>query len=175
MNTHRIERERKLNAIIDRLARGGYTVHYAWGEFESGPHAIDRHTLKVLIMGAINETNRHTLSAWIDYLLSLKVISANPTSNISPHGHIMPTDDTKYFINRDKLVDTHSVLRYRVPIGNQIPVFPQVSNFFQLSSIEEREVIEDRISIEYNNNKNIEKDECNSHTRNRECVSNHRT
>lgn len=103
VNNHNIEREIKLNKLIDRLAQGGFTVHM--NPFDPNTkHAIDRQTLKELIAGTLNEVNRHTLSAWINYLVALGILEHNPQSQISPHGHKMPTDDTRYFINADKLV-----------------------------------------------------------------------
>jgi hypothetical protein len=108
MNNHKIEHEVKLNAIIDRLASGGYEIQYPCGHPEER-HTIQWHTLKILIIEAIQESNRHTLSKWRNELLALKIIEPNPTSQLSEKKRVfLPHDWSRYYINKDKL-DRHTL------------------------------------------------------------------
>lgn len=108
MNSHKIEHEVKLNAILDRLNAGNYTIHL--NQFEPNErHRIDRQTLKFLITESLGVTNRHTLSAWINCLIALKIIEPNPHTQFwNNNNTIMPHDSTLYYINSEKL-DRHTL------------------------------------------------------------------
>ena len=108
MNNHNIEREVKLNAIIDRLNAGNYTIHTNPRE-PNERYRIDRQTHKLLIIEAIHEANRGTLSKWINVLIALKIIEPNPHTQFWNNSSIiMPHDSTLYYINSEKL-DRHTL------------------------------------------------------------------
>jgi len=103
-NNHNIERERKLDAIIDRLARGGYKVRESARQDPDQRHAVPRWQLKMLIIEAIGVSNRHSLSKWITELLTLHIIDPNEDTSYWNNTNIfMPHDSTYYFINSEKL------------------------------------------------------------------------
>jgi hypothetical protein len=111
MNNHNIEREIKLNKLIERLAQGGYKVHMSYEEsqkpVEQQVHSIDRYTLRELICGTLNVSDQHTVNGWIAKLVGLGILNHNPTSDKTVHGYTKPSNETKYFINKSKLTPAH--------------------------------------------------------------------
>jgi len=104
VNNHKIEHERKLDALIDRLAVGGYKVREAARQNSDQRHAVPRWQLKLLIIEAIGVSNRHSVSKWINELLVRHIIDPNPdTSYWNNTSIFMPHDSTYYFINKEKL------------------------------------------------------------------------
>jgi hypothetical protein len=121
VNNHKLEHERKFNAIVDRLKMRGHFEGQVYMTYQTPltpdetRHRIDRQSLKILIIQAIGDSNRHTLSKWINELLALKIIELNPDSQKWNNGSIiMPHDSTKYFLNFDnELFDRHTLPNYR--------------------------------------------------------------
>ena len=64
---------------------------------------LSRFTVKLRIMKALNIRDRHTITNWINTLLSQNIIAENPTSAYTPNlRKHMPTDDTRYIIYLEK-------------------------------------------------------------------------
>lgn len=105
-NNHHIEKETKLNRLVDALARGGYTIHMSFEESQKPEaeqkHAVDRRTLKGIIMNTLNITDAHTVNGWVEYLISEGILSRNPTSD-----QPVVCNKTRYFINKNKFAHTH--------------------------------------------------------------------
>lgn len=83
-------------------------------------YKINRQSLRCLIFGELECSNRKTVYSFIDILLGKGIINPNPTSQISTYAKkIMPTNDTKYFMNKEeiikelnknhKILDTHTL------------------------------------------------------------------
>lgn len=102
MNNHGIEKEIKLSKLGDRLLNEGIICHH-----DRKRLSVDRQTLKEFISGTLNISDAHTVNGWIDYLVNIKWFEHNPDSQKSLHGFIKPSNDTRYFINFDKIAHTH--------------------------------------------------------------------
>lgn len=102
MNNHDIEKETKLNRLLDALARGGYRIHMSIEESRKPEseqrHAIDRRTLKGIIMDTLNIRDAHTVNGWVEFLISKGFLSRNPTSD-----QPIVCNKTRYFLNFDKI------------------------------------------------------------------------
>jgi hypothetical protein len=73
---------------------------------------INRQKLRLLIKKALGVTNRLTVYDWIDNILTRNYIDFNHTSQLSRKEKlIMPTNDTRYFINICDLVDFRALER----------------------------------------------------------------
>jgi hypothetical protein len=106
MNNHNIEREIKLNKLIDRLAQGGYRIVFNRDD-PTQPKAIERQTLRELICGTLNISDQHTVNGWIDKLIGLGILTHNLTSDLTVRGYRKPTNESRYFINESKLTPAH--------------------------------------------------------------------
>ena len=60
---------------------------------------IARRYLKLIIMQALFISDPHTVNNWVNLLLSMKIISPNPTSERTDKGFLKPSNDTIYIIN----------------------------------------------------------------------------
>lgn len=62
------------------------------------PALMFRHQIQGLIANALELTERHSVSLWINRLLAMNVIRLNPTSS-KVKGKYMPNTNTKYILN----------------------------------------------------------------------------
>jgi hypothetical protein len=60
-----------------------------------------------MICGVLGITDTHTVNGWINLLITQGILEHNPTSDRSPNGHIVPTNDTRYIINYERCTHTH--------------------------------------------------------------------
>lgn len=105
MNNHKIEHEVKLQIIIDKLTEGYFIVQFNPFDTTERP-TINRKTLRELIAGALGISTQRIVNGWIDQLIGLRILEHNTTSE-AIHGHIKPTNDSRYFININKLSVSH--------------------------------------------------------------------
>lgn len=104
MNNHKIEHEVKLNLLSDRIHHEGIMCH---NDMRTGRKTVDRQTLKEFISGTFHIHDPHTVNGWIDELVNLHWFDHNPDSQKTAHGHTKPSNDTRYYINFDKISHTH--------------------------------------------------------------------
>jgi hypothetical protein len=70
---------------------------------ETVPIFIFRDKLRETIIRELDLLDHVTVLAWCNHLLSHGFIEQNPTSNITPHGHRLPSNDTRYFLNIERI------------------------------------------------------------------------
>ncbi len=73
-----------------------------------------RFRLRRIVSDAVNITDRHTITGWINLLLGKHYINPNPTSewqkvkeSYNTRSRFMPNNETRYFLN-------HKVIRYEI-------------------------------------------------------------
>lgn len=102
----RVERQKpnhkteKLRLILGKLKTCSAVRKYELKDtpFKNERIFIYRDSLQEIIMKELNLLDHVTILAWCKYLLAHGFIEQNPTSNITPNGHRLPTNDTRYFI-----------------------------------------------------------------------------
>lgn len=110
MNNHNIEKEVKLQKLKDNFYNGGPIRFKVFKTRDHEGHLqwlITRYHLREMVSGVLNITDAHTINGWINLLITRDALEHNPTSDRSPNGHIIPTNDTRYIINYEKCTHPH--------------------------------------------------------------------
>lgn len=64
--------------------------------------------------------DRRVIFKYIDYLLSANFIAHNPTSDITRHKHILPNNDTRYFLNTSFIESKFEALSQKITMGKSV-------------------------------------------------------
>ena len=109
--TRMITREAKINALkaeLYKILNEGpieqinYDKNVA--KDEDWKPRLNRQQIREMISKVLKISGRNTISGWITVLLAHDIIQPNPHSVLSAKRHkIMPTNDSLYYINDDKL------------------------------------------------------------------------
>jgi hypothetical protein len=99
--------------------------------------------------------DRRVILKYIDYLIANSFIRHNPTSDISIHGHIIPNNDTRYFLNSSLIESKSNELSQKLTMGKSV-CSVSLDSFKQAENVESQ-----RIGNQLSDGKESEKVLCN--------------